>query len=224
MTEIKHALSGAAHIIILLVLATLVDPVTKIVFGELGWLGTEAVSLIVVAFAYDFTKSIFWERPRLTVQWDAQSEDQTPGYLKMRLDNRTNESGLIFIRIHATATKALSRFILRQVSYGRSRLQIQPIHAPLAFIVNSSARDKSELPLAIPEPGTAGLEFNLHGEPPNNGGLWLYARGNYVASDVIIGSGWEVQYVLRADNFIKRLFARLVHVEPEIVNLEITER
>lgn len=224
MTEIKQALSGATHIAVLIVLAIFVDPLTKLIFGDLGWLGTEAVSLVAVAFAYDFTKSIFWERPRLSVKWDAQSEDQTPGHLKMWLDSDTSESGKIFIRVHATATKALSRFILKQISHGRGTLRMVPIHAPLSFIVDSSARDEFELPLVLPEARTAGLAFKLHGEAPSNGGLWLYARGNYVASDVIRGSIWEIQYAFDADNFVRRLLARFVHIEPEIVNLEITER
>lgn len=196
MIEFRAAARTAFQLIVIFVLSRFVDPFIARLMPVGSELLQEATSLVVTAFLFGLAGAFLWGEPKISVDWEDFENRELLYRIDLRIREAEDNGVLLKVVARGYAEKPLARWLLRCVAQQGLKLEVAPKQAPVIFTVDASACADDERPLAITPRGTRGVTLLLEGDPPTEGGVWVWAKGVFTARDFLPGEQWEVDYRL----------------------------
>ncbi|MFF7684127.1 hypothetical protein ACFZA2_15370 [Microbacterium sp. NPDC007973] len=221
MNEWRTALTGAVRVGVLLGVSALTNLLVTPLEPTGAALVSEIVSVLLTAFVLGLIEAFLWGKPQLQVVWtDTRTRAQLPR-LDVAVDETHMESSGFSLAIRCSAEKPFARWLIARAARARKlQLAIVPKHAPLMFSVDTSSRRTDDIPLVRREQNGPNVLALLEREPPQRGGVWVWAKGTFTAKEFLPGESWDLDYKVRGSWILRQVLA----VDSDVTTITIQQR
>jgi len=221
MSEWRAALGAMVRVGVLLGVSTLTNVIVSPFEPAYAALTSEIVSVLLTAFLLGLAEAFLWGRPRLQVLWSDPNSRAQLSRIDVAVEEASLEGSLVMFEIRSYAEKPIARWLIERASRaGKLKLAIVPKHAPLVFAVDTSSRRPSNVPLVQREMRGPNVVALLEQDPPRRGGIWVWAKGTFTATEFLPGKDWDLDYRVRGSWLLRQLLA----VESDAATVTIQQR